>query len=100
MGSKVQRNAEKAWCNFCCCKIRAHRSDLNSHYYALGFSDKHQRNAILDTMWQHGDMLNFGFQQSFDSSRLIIGSFCICKHSCFVNSRGCGLADTCYNHYL
>jgi len=27
---KVQSNAEKAWCKFCCCEMRAHRSDLNS----------------------------------------------------------------------
>jgi len=42
---KVQSNAEKAECKFCCCEIRAHWSDLNGHY-ASNTHQKYQRNAV------------------------------------------------------
>jgi len=65
---KVQSNAEKAWCKFCRCETRAHRSGLNSHY-ASNKHQKHQRNAVSHyIIRQHGHLLNFVFQKSSDSS--------------------------------
>jgi len=65
MDSKSAKYAEKAWCKFCRCEIRAHRSDLNSDCA----SNKHQGNAVSRyTMRQHDDLLNIGFQISSDSS--------------------------------
>jgi len=86
---KMQRNAEKPRCKFCRCEIKAHRSDLNSHYAC----NKHQRYAVSHyIMRQHGGLLYFGFQKSSDSSNQLF-------RFAFVNAVVLYIAkaaDTCY----
>jgi len=51
-------------------------------------SNKHQHNAVpYYTIREHGDLLNFGFQKSSDSSNQL---FCFAFVNSFVNGGGCG----------
>jgi len=63
-----------------------HIEQINSHYA----SNKHQRNAhSYYTMQQHGDLLNFDFQKSSDSSNQFFRIAFVITGS-FVNGGGCG----------
>jgi len=63
-----------------------HIDKINSHCA----SNKHQRNADSHyTMRQHGDLLNFDFQKSSDSSNQFF-RFAFVNTGSFVNGGGCG----------
>jgi len=63
-----------------------HIDQINSHYA----SNKHQRNAVSHhTMRQHGDLLNFDFPKSSDSSNRLF-RFAFVNKGSFVNGGGCG----------
>jgi len=63
-----------------------HINQLNCHYA----SNKHQHNAVSHyTMRQHGDLLNFDFQKSSDSSNQLF-RFAFVNKGSFVNGGGCG----------